>query len=95
MTAEISRLHPRDLATVGLQHASFVVSVRSSLPLARRTTRRLFRRFPLSDALLQHGGSEQVTYLNALFFELSKRHGPSIVVQAPSDNFLQLRRDSL
>jgi hypothetical protein len=89
----ISRFHPRDFATVGLQYASFVVGVGSSLALARRTTRSVFGRSPLSDSLLEHGGGEQITGFDTLVFELSKRHRPSIGTQAPADNFVHFIGD--
>jgi len=95
MAAVVSRFHPRDFTAVGLQYASFVIGVGCSLPLTRRTTRSLFRQLPLSDPLLEHGGREQVTRFNTFFFKLGERHGPSIVVQAPSHNTLHLGGDLL
>jgi len=48
---------------------------------------------PLSDSLLEQGGGKKITGVDTLLFKLSKRHRPSIGMQASTDNFFQFIGD--
>jgi hypothetical protein len=91
----VRRLHPLDLAAIGLQNAWFLIGVEVCLATASGTTGRLPGRLSLGDPLLEHGGSQQIAGLDTLVFQLGKGHRPSVWMKASSDNFFGFGGDFL
>jgi hypothetical protein len=90
-----SRLHPGDLAPIGLQHTNLIVGQARAWSLTAWATTSVLGRFPPGHPSLDHPRGQKVAGFDAVLFQFQKRHRSPIRMDASTQNLLNFCGDLL